>query len=163
MSLSPQAQQSIDSAAQRRQDRWDGARPLMDPRVGARTIGDLARVDVGCEAWSVARVDANEDALGGVILEVTDKVDQRTGEVVRAFLTINPFIDPHHPRAYLTVTESEVDRDGLCVAEPATLGRLIRRLARAAAGEPGHLVTPRLGRDIRNAHLLVAAVSARLL
>jgi hypothetical protein len=160
VTLSPDAQRSIEEANARQRARWNGEKPLVDPRMGARSIGDIARLTVGCEVWSVNRVDANEEALGGVVLEVTDKIED--DELIRSFRVINPFLHVRDPRAYSVITVTEANREGLCVADTGTLGRLIRRLATAAGNEGGVIVTSRMAQDIRNAHLLTSAVMAGL-
>lgn len=122
-------------AAERKAATWEGRRPLMDPAHGARTIGDLALIEPGCAVWSCQRVDANEEALGGIVLEITSTGGRVTddGEIIphhRAFRVVNPYISPPSAGIRL-ITEAEVLIDGGCeLPESSRLVRVIRRMAR---------------------------------
>lgn len=107
---------------------WDGTKPIGAPARGARTIGDFALLELGCSVWSTTRKDHRENPLGGVIIDIFDKLDQETGEVERAFRCIDsynlrPFVQVH------VLVESEVDRGALEGPDNARLRKIIRRLA----------------------------------
>lgn len=104
--------------------------------AGVRRLpGPVEFVDVGVEVWSKDRQwagGAQAGPIGGIVVAVTEKGDQETGEVDRAFLVI----DPYTTRPYLRwahLSEREVDRQNLNAPPTNTLWRLWRRCAEAIA------------------------------
>lgn len=136
--LSPEAREQIASTDQRRADRWEGRRPLVDSRLGSRTIGDMSIITEGCELF--AKEDGSDDmrlrpdgeAVGGIVLDVTDVATVTDdGEIVqqRAFLVY----DPHMPlyQAFTTLTERQVDPTRFM---PPNIGRIRQAIRRMKNG-----------------------------
>lgn len=88
---------------------------------------------IGFEVWSATRRDANDSPVGGVIVEVSEKPDMTTGELVRFYRVL----DPYRLRPCLvwhTMAESEVDPANLVGPAPsARVAALIRRLCEEVA------------------------------
>ncbi len=106
-------------------------------RLGARTIGTLAEVTVGCRCWSRAegldaRLNPNGAPRGGIVVEIVDQVvdvNEETGEVTqaRAFRTYDPY-QPRFDLAWTTLTEAQVEPAGCDAGDSDQTGRVIRRL-----------------------------------
>lgn len=144
MTLSPAAQAQIDADRQRRTAWLRGEAPLVDARLGSRAL-DLQLVEPGCSIWSHdhgpdSRRNANDEPRGGVVLEVVTArtVDTTTGELGehRAFRAFDPYLAHTRPigRAYVTLTEAQVNPDA-CEAPDMGLLRRVRRAMCRAVGE----------------------------
>jgi hypothetical protein len=120
------------------EERWRAARDEeRATRQTARTIGLMAMVDCAWQIYSRVDgepdefvVDADGEAVGGIVLQVGDKVtefDEETGEVtrVRSFVTI----DPTNLRLH-NLTEKQVDPDRIVTPDAALSHRVIGRVAR---------------------------------
>lgn len=97
-----------------------------------RVAGIVRHVDVGCRVYSTIRhrvgPGGEPDPIGGLVVAVTEKLNDDTGEVDRAFLTF----DDQRTRPRLqwhTLLESEVDRDLIEAVDIHTLANAWRRLA----------------------------------
>jgi hypothetical protein len=132
--LHPDAQALLDARAAERQARWDGRAPFSDP-TARQITADVALIDVGWSIWSCRRVDADDEALGGIVVAdlSADQVDADTGEVtlIRRWLTRNPFVvDQTDRRARRVITAAElVIPDGVEYRSRVTVTHLARRLA----------------------------------
>lgn len=140
--LTDEAKKVIARRQQERQERWDGKRPLVDPRLGASKL-TLDDVRPGYEIWARLGVDglmrAGEgdweyegvDPRGGIVLEETriSRVDETTGEFVneRAFRCWDYTVDFHG--ALVTVGESQVDPTRVGPPIEKRIWRQWRRLA----------------------------------
>jgi hypothetical protein len=110
---------------------WDGDAPLVAPTPGARTIGDLALLELGCSAWSAQRKNHRGDPLGGVIVDIFDKRNEDTGFAERAFRCLDPYnFEPKLkvPMVHVLL-ESEIDREAVEGPESSRLRKIIRALA----------------------------------
>lgn len=96
-----------------------------------RPAGLVRWVDVGCAVWSNTRRRATphgEDPLGGIVVAVTEKHNEDTGEIDRAFLCFDHLNTK--PRVHWsTLAESEVDRDAIEALDVHALTSAWRRLA----------------------------------
>lgn len=96
-----------------------------------RPAGLVRWVDVGCAVWSTERRRATpygETPLGGIVVAVTETLNDDTGEIDRAFLCFDH--QQTKPRLHWsTLTESEVDRDAIEALDTSALTRAWRRLA----------------------------------
>jgi hypothetical protein len=105
-----------------------------------RVAGIVRYVDVGCRVYSNTRhrsAAIEPEPLGGLVVAVTEKLNQETGEIDRAFLTF----DDQRTRGRLqwaTLLESEVDRDHIEAVDTRTLTRAWRRLAQEIAYSRNH-------------------------
>lgn len=97
-----------------------------------RQPGLVSYVDVGCRVFSTTRSRAgaggDTEPIGGLVVAVTEKLDQETGEIDRAFLVF----DDQQTRPYIrwaTIREVEVDKSLIEAVDAATLTRAWRRLA----------------------------------
>jgi hypothetical protein len=104
-----------------------------------RQPGLVSFVDVGCRVYSTERRRAtsnDEVPVGGLVVDVTEKLDRETGETDRAFLVFDdqqsrPFI------RWAVLREVEVDRGLIEAVDTGALARAWRRLA-----EDIHLSAP---------------------
>ena len=105
-----------------------------------RVAGIVRYVDVGCRVYSTTRrrsAAGEPEPLGGLVVAVTEKMNQDTGEVDRAFLVF----DDQRTRGRLqwaTLLESEVDRNLIEAVDTRTLTRAWRRLAQEIAYSRDH-------------------------
>lgn len=124
----------------------DGQEDGLVGRFGARTLGDMALVEPGCEVY--ARVDgdvadvrmrADGEARGGIVIEVTDTtIVDEDGAITqqRAFRCFDYQI-PDLAKAFTVLTEAQVDPDGF---EPPRIDRirgLYRRLCQEVGAKRG--------------------------
>lgn len=97
--------------------------------TGARTIGDIALLEPGCSVWSTERTWAGGEyrfPLGGTIIDVLDKADPETGELVRSFRVL----ERQRGRAVTHVlAETELNRDDIKLPNPGSMRTLIRGMA----------------------------------
>lgn len=99
--------------------------------MSVHNIGTIAAITPGMEVWSSERrraVPGDEVARGGIVVSVTEALDQETGEVNRTFVCV----DPYSTRPYLqwsVLREAEVDRESVGVVNTTRLANLWRRLA----------------------------------
>jgi hypothetical protein len=119
-------------------------RPLFDT---ARTLGDAAIAEPGCECW--ARVDGGDARMrfdgeprGGIILEIVaghPDVDEETGEVVhrRAYrlFDYDPRTPPHQRISVLT--ETQIDPQSFGPPNLARIRNLYRQLCRDISRRKG--------------------------
>jgi hypothetical protein len=137
--LHPDAQALLDARRAERQARWDGVAPFSDP-AARQTVADVALIDVGWSIWSCRRVDANQEALGGIVVAdlSADQIDADTGEVtlIRRWRTRNPyFVDQTDRRARRVLDAGElIIPAGVEFRARASVTRLARRLAAVLAG-----------------------------
>lgn len=137
--LTPEAQASIDAHKGRQQGWIRGERPLLDSRFGARTIGAIAEITPGCEAWT--RTDPLGDiaARGGIVVHVNpgqpDTISD-DGEIVHhpaRYRCHNPA--GHWPdQAFVTISETEIDPATVAPASALSLVAAIRRFCREVGG-----------------------------
>jgi hypothetical protein len=108
---------------------------------GARSIGLLAMVAVGWQLWSKEggvdqRSDANGDARGGIVVEITGTrtVDDETGEVRddRAFRCVDPI-----SLRQVTLPEKMVDLDRIDMFRRYDTVKTIVRMAYHLGRIPG--------------------------
>jgi hypothetical protein len=100
-----------------------------------RSTGLVSYVDVGCVVWSTERTRTlpfGDSPLGGLVVEVVEKMNQETGEVDRAFLCFDH--QATKPRIHWsTIAEREVDRHAIEAAAPSVLANAWRRLGEEVA------------------------------
>jgi hypothetical protein len=132
--LSEEAQASIARHQANRTAWIRGEKPLVDSRFGATTIGAVTEIGPGIEIWTCenGRRDWHEQPLGGLVLDVDpgrpDTIDD-DGEIhphparYRCYDPLAPW--PH--RAFVWVTEPEIDRQSIAVAARPSLVTAIRR------------------------------------
>lgn len=152
--------------------RADHTGPLS--RMGARTLGDMAIVEPGCEIWARTGVngsmrvgddDADGDgvqARGGVVLEVTDNVDydRETGEIAhRRSFRVFDYAAPSR-QAYTTLTETQVDPSRFDGPNPSRLAGLVRRWCRQV-GERNGILTSADAQLVVDAARLTAVLMQR--
>ncbi|HSS10541.1 MAG TPA: hypothetical protein VLL25_11685 [Acidimicrobiales bacterium] len=116
-------------------DFWEGRKPLAASVT--QLTADLALIDIGWQLWSCQRVDANQDALGGIVTEpLPDHADDDTGELHRRWKVRNPYLRPDHPRQIQIITDAELQiPEGVEPPDRGAVVRMIRRLgAYVAAG-----------------------------
>lgn len=122
-------------------DRMRAANPEPTTRASARAIGDMALLDVGCVAWAKTDMHSDLDARGGLIVEVTDAVDQDelTGEITRrrAFRCFDFYRSPGDWSAWCTLTEEQVDLDACEAPLMSRLRANYRRICRLVGGSRG--------------------------
>lgn len=141
-------------ARRRRREQFDREQAAVDERAATqRSVqarhGALSELlVVGAVAYSAERRKADGASVGGVVVAIDEHVDRETGEVVRTYVCIDQYTGPGI--AIERVTETEVDWDAIGAAAPATLGRLVYRLAEdiAKAGR-GRGGVPRTSVDTR--------------
>lgn len=149
--LSDEAKASI-AEAERQRAVWEGKKPLIDSRFGARTIGDMALIDVGCSIWSKeddldARMDSAGNARGGIVVEVHDVTDfTDDGEIVksRAFRTFDYYLSVDDPRAQCVLLEASVDLER---CEPVNVGKcrgLMRKMCAHVGRQRGQAHKPEI-------------------
>lgn len=157
MTLSPEGKATIEAGRARRRAIWNGQSPLTDPR--ARQRADLALIDIGWQLWSCHRVDANSEALGGIVCEtLPDHVDEETGEKNRRWKVRNPYLRPDHPRQIQIITDAELEiPEGVDVIDRAAVVRMIRRLGAYLAAGHGWPTRYEIG-AITDAWRLVGAI-----
>jgi hypothetical protein len=111
---------------------WDGTQPIVNPGFGARSIGGMALIQVGCELWTDpdARKSSHEEGVGGIVLEITSDIDDE-GTVNRAFRCYDYLAAWH--QAFRTIPENQVLRDSIEAVDPARLVRTCRRFWRELA------------------------------
>lgn len=112
-----------------------GGPELLDSRFGARTLGALAEVTLGCELWSrdnlEGRLDNHGDPLGGIVVgfDAGGAPDLDTGELRPArFECYDPYAPWPH-RAFVWLAEPEVDPSSIGPAKPSSLTLAVRRFA----------------------------------
>jgi hypothetical protein len=127
-------------------------------------VYDLAvrqEITEGFTVWSRTIRDANDEPVGGVVLDVVDLVDTETGERQRAFVTIDPYRT--RPRlSFHRLAEADVAGDAIELPEPSRCAALARRLCEEVAID-GHkrrtgLLEPRHAEYVVFAHRLVGVV-----
>lgn len=129
--------------------------------TGAHGIGGVALLEPGMTAWSRTRRDANDEPVGGVVLDVVDQVDTETGERVRSFLCLDPY--RLRPRlSFHRLTEDEIAHDGLELPSTSRCASLVRRLCEEVALD-GHkrrtgLMDPRHAELVVHAHRLTGVL-----
>jgi hypothetical protein len=159
VTLSEEAKRQMAEADARRTAHLRGERPWFEDapgRFGARTIGALAEVGPGWEVWTceTGRRNSHEEPIGGIVLHV-DGGGRRTdewGELVSVpalFRCYDPWAPWPH-KAFRTLSEDEVNKDAIRVADPQSLVIAIRRFCR----EVGH---GKLSLDVFEAHLVTDA------
>lgn len=105
-----------------------------------RRTGLVRYVDVGCRVFSTTRKRSaaiEPEPLGGLVVAVTEKLNQETGEIDRAFLVF----DDQRTRGRLhwhTLLESDVDQELIEAVDTATLTRAWRRLAEEISYSRAH-------------------------
>ena len=153
MALHNGAAEQIAAAKERQGGAYlHGRAPLPGSGFGAYTIGDMALIEPGCSVFAREegpnmRVDADLNARGGIVLEVTvtPTVDQDTGEMFtrRAFRCYDPLQQLHE--AFRTLTEAQIDLDRCEAPDLATLRRAYRRFCREVGHATGVATLRELG------------------
>lgn len=118
----------------------------------AHRIGIMTLIDRGVTVWSCERRDARDEALGGVVVEITDDVDRETGEVVRTFTCLDPY--GGGPVKVRHIAENEVRQSGIEATDGARLTRLVKRLAAELAARPGSYLDPWAAERVRWMYVL---------
>lgn len=138
----------------------DEGKPLIDKRLGAsRLIGDVALLEIGCLVWSTERRTlhgSDDNPMGGIIVSLSERVDEETGEIVRTFMTI----DPYNTRPLIrprVLTPREIDRETMERANDGLVRGLFRRLAEEIGKSRGPLTQKTLEFD-RWQHNLASVV-----
>lgn len=149
MPHSPEALALINQRKKEARERWDGLRPIVDSRLGARTIGDMGLVEPGCEIWAKnsdleditnVRQWIDGDAKGGIVLEIVDfpltNIDDQTGEIgewrtTRAFRCWDYTRGIEH--AYSTLTEAQVDPSTFAAPSIVRIRNQYRRICKHVA------------------------------
>lgn len=141
----------IEEAERRRHAFIRGEGPMIDPRFGARSLGDLNLVEVGCRLWgretfdsgdvTDMRMDSHGNARGGVVVEITDSatVDE-DGEITRhrAFRCFDP-ASPTVAGAFVTLTEKQVNPERCEPSSPFDTAKVLRRMAQEVSRGSGPL------------------------
>ena len=121
-----------------RMDRLRASNPQpIKSRYGARTIGDMALLEVGCQVWEHQDPTADYDRRGGMVVEITDASEiNEDGEIVRrrAFKYYFWYWKPSVPSAWGILTEDQVDLDACEGPELRHIRSAYRKLC-AAVGE----------------------------
>lgn len=138
-------------------DRLRAANPEPSTRMGARTIGDMAIVELGCEIWARTGVDGlmrpgddgdpeleGVQARGGIVVEITDTTSVTDdGEIMRArafrCFDYDPRLEPF--RAYTTLTEAQVDPARFDPPKASLLKSVVRGWCRQVGAGKGPLNT----------------------
>lgn len=136
-------------------------------RFGARTIGNLAMVRPGDKVWARTegpdmRVDDRGNPLGGIILEIVDRVvvdDDGEHIPTRAFRTFDT-LKPFH-KAFHTLTEAQVEPEACEVSTPAQLVAAIRLLLREVVEGKHSLFTGRDDQYLHDAWTLTKTVMGK--
>ena len=143
MPHSPEALEVINRRKREARERWDGLRPIVDSRLGARTIGDMGLIEPGCEIWAKnsdleditnVRQWIDGDAKGGIVLEVTDnRLVMGDGEILtcRAFRCWDYTRSIEH--AYSTLTEAQVDPSTFAAPSIVRIRNQYRRICKHVA------------------------------
>lgn len=142
--LTDDARKIIDQRKREARERWDGIRPIVDSRIGAKTIGDMAMIEPGCEIWAKnadieditnVRQWVDGDAKGGIVLEIIDAtyIDAVTGEFspLRAFRCWDYTRSIEH--AYSTLTEAQVDPSTFAAPSIVRIRNQYRRICKHVA------------------------------
>lgn len=113
---------------------------------GARSIGSLAIIGVGCTAWSDTEKlrDADDKPLGGILVEIgyrepilLDYGEIKAGTGCRTFRTYNPYKKADNPKAWWTLTEDQVDPVVCEGIEVSRVARAVREMCRVLSGPLG--------------------------
>lgn len=107
--------------------------------AGVRRLpGPVEFVDVGVECWAKNHRRSDGDPIGGIVLAVTEKFDEDSGEIDRSFLVVDPYVTQPYLR-WTNLREVDVDRNNLNQPEHAILWRLWRRMAEAIVFSRPHV------------------------
>lgn len=116
--------------------------PVLEPvrtgLIGGRVIEHHGEIRPGCCVWSSRRSDWQLNPVGGVVVSITETRDAETGEVGRAFLTLNPY----SARGYIesrAIRAEEIGPDGAEEPVRSLVAGVARRLARQVADGRGAL------------------------
>lgn len=133
--------QMAEADARHRGKAWlrGEAVPLVDSRYGARTLGAVAEVTLGCELWArdslEGRLDRHGDPLGGIVVGLDaggpPTWDAETGERILhpARFECYDHLAPWPHRAFTWLAEEQVDPSSIGPASPAALALAVRRFA----------------------------------
>lgn len=134
--------QMAEADARHRGKAWlRGEAELLDSRFGARTLGSLAEVSLGCWLWSRdsyvdGRLDFNGDPRGGIVVGFDGggppSVDLDTGELLEhppRFECYDPALSRQMYRAFTWLTEAQVEPSAIGPAEPSSLALAVRNFA----------------------------------
>ena len=134
--------------------------PIRTGFYGARILGGLAEVTVGCMVWAHAhgdphqvRLDPRGEPRGGIVLNTFAALDQdwleETGEPVerRHYRCFNPYTPPNRfDQAITVLTEVQIVPDGCEAPSPGAITRALRSIDRWLADQHGPI-------DLRQAQL----------
>lgn len=107
------------------------------PTPGALEATDRRYLGVGCFAWSRSRGhegildDGSQvDPVGGLVLDVSEMVDDSTGEITKAFVVADTWRGRLRLRR---MPESDVDHSTMEGAAPGQIAKTIRQLCEEVA------------------------------
>lgn len=130
--FSPEAERQMAELEARRRAR---TAELLEGRFTARTIGNLAELGIGLEAWSreglAGRLDYHGDPLGGIVVDhdAGGGADPATGEIRPARFE---FYDPlvrDLGRAFRWLTEDQIDPATVAIPKDSSLALAVRAFA----------------------------------
>lgn len=101
----------------------------------ARRVGVLALVELGVSCWSSTRVDAFDQPLGGVVVELEDVPNAETGEIERWFTCLSLGYGPKVE--VRRIAEAEVLQTGVQATDGSTITKLVKKLAGEVHDRPG--------------------------
>lgn len=107
------------------------------PTPGSLEATDLRHVDVGVVVWSRSRGhegvfdDGTQvEPIGGLVVDVTEMVDDETGEMTRAYVVVDTWRGRLRLRR---LPEGDVDRSTMEAAAPGQIARAVRQLCEEVA------------------------------
>ncbi len=109
-------------------------------------------IDRGVTVWSSERSDAQGEALGGVVVEITDAVDRETGEIARTFTCLDPY--GSGPVKIRQLAESEVRQSGVEATDGSRLAKLVKRLGTEIGETKGSYLDPWIAERVRWMYVL---------
>ena len=122
--LSEAGKATVDAARARRAWVWDDSAPR--PTPGARDIGMVALVGIGCQIWSRERVKAEDGQVGGIVVDEWRDLDHETGEWgERRFLVMDRW---RGRLRWCAIALGEIDAAMVEAPSSAAVVRMVRAL-----------------------------------
>lgn len=140
--LSDEARKQIaeNEARHRGRQFLAGEAALLDSRFGARTYGALTEITVGVEIWTCedGRKNYHNEPLGGYVVQAfagAPRTYTEDGEIVEhpaRYRCYDPLVQPL-PKAFVTITEPEINRESITIPDRHNLVGAVRRFCMEVA------------------------------
>jgi hypothetical protein len=123
----------------------------------ARRVGVLSLVELGVSVWSSTRVDAYDEALGGVVVEIEDVPNIETGEIERWFTCLSLGAGP--AVKVRRIAEAEVLQTGVQATDGSTITKLVKKLAGEVHDAKGSYLDLRASERVRWQYVLTGVAN----